>query len=143
MNVRNAIEEQSIGFNVINDNGLQVWKSIGCQLWPTVLIFGPDQLPLFIFEGDNHIQHVETFLIPTLNFYKSSVRATPSGSTVMKSSPEDFNANKTNTKFAYPSHICITSNGQLCISYAGSHQLIFCEVDGKVIVSERFLRHGD
>jgi hypothetical protein len=39
------------------------------------------------------------------------------------------------TKFTYPSHLCVTSNGQLCISFAGSNQLILCEIDGKVIVS--------
>ena len=38
-------------------------------------------------------------------------------------------------KFTYPSHLCVTSNGQLCISFAGSNQLILCEIDGKVIVS--------
>lgn len=96
LNVRHTVDEQSIGFNVVNDNSLQVWKSIGCQLWPTVLIFGPDQLPLFIFEGDNHVQHVEAFLAPVLSFYKSSVRATSGGSMTIKSSPEDLNTSKTN-----------------------------------------------
>ncbi len=38
-------------------------------------------------------------------------------------------------RFTYPSHLCVTSNGQLCISFAGSNQLILCEMDGKVIVS--------
>jgi len=38
-------------------------------------------------------------------------------------------------EFSYPSHLCVTSNGQLCISFAGSNQLILCEIDGKVIVS--------
>jgi hypothetical protein len=38
-------------------------------------------------------------------------------------------------KFSYPSHVCVTSNGQLCITFSGSNQLILCEIDGKVIVS--------
>jgi hypothetical protein len=38
-------------------------------------------------------------------------------------------------RFTYPSHLCVTSNGQLCISFAGSNQLILCEMDGKVLVS--------
>jgi len=84
-----------------------------------------------IFEGENHVQHTETFLLPILSFYKATVRASPP----VKNSPEDFE-NKT-MKLSYPSHICMTSNGQLCISYAGSNQLIFCEVDGKVIVNEK------
>jgi len=153
-NIRHAMEEESIPFNVVNDNGLQVWKHIGCQLWPTVLIFGPDALPLLIFEGENHVQHTETFLPPILAYYKSSVRASPSGSSVMKNSPEDLVADDTGEsmfiekrknrkysigskprKFTYPSHICVTSNGQLCISFAGSNRLILCEIDGKVIVS--------
>lgn len=71
---------------MVNDNGLQVWKQIGCQLWPTVLVFGPDALPLYIFEGENHVQHLEPFLLPMLSYYKASVRSTP-----IKSSPEDFN----------------------------------------------------
>jgi hypothetical protein len=42
-------------------------------------------------------------------------------------------------KFTYPSHLCITSNGQLCISFAGSNQLILCAIDGKVLVSLFFM----
>lgn len=38
------------------------------------------------------------------------------------------------TSFAYPSHLCVTSNGQLCISFAGSNHLVLCEIDGKVVV---------
>ena len=37
--------------------------------------------------------------------------------------------------FTYPSHVCVTSHGHLCISYAGSNQLVFCQMDGKVLVS--------
>ena len=43
-------------------------------------------------------------------------------------------------KFAYPSHVCVTSNGQLCVSFTGSNQLILCEVDGRVIVRIPFQR---
>ena len=38
-------------------------------------------------------------------------------------------------KFTHPSHLCVTSNEQLCISFSGSNQIIFCEMNGKVIVS--------
>ena len=69
-NIRHAIDEQSIPFTVVNDNGLQTWKHVGCQLWPTVLVFGPDSLPLYILEGENHVQHLENFLLPILEYYK-------------------------------------------------------------------------
>lgn len=135
-NIRHFIDERSIPFNTLHDHGLQVWKHIGCQIYPTVLVFGPDALPIFIFEGENHVQHTETFLLPILSFYKTSVRASPSGSSVVKNSPEDIELNRQENKplkLTYPSHICVTSNGQLCVSYAGSNQLILCEIDGKVI----------
>ncbi|CAF1005665.1 unnamed protein product [Adineta steineri] len=133
-NVRHAIEEQSLPFTVANDNGLQVWKQVGCQIYPTVLVFGPDAYPIFIFEGENHVQHLEAFLPPILAHYKSSVHATPSGSLSIKTSPEDMITNVVKSPtFTYPSHLCITSNGQLCISFAGSNQLILCEIDGKVV----------
>ena len=151
-NVRHAVEEQSLPFTVVNDNGLQVWKHVGCQVLPTVLVFGPDALPIFIFEGENHIQHLETFLTSALTHYKSSIRALPSTSSAVKTSPEDMATNGISnragytrnndffvapkqTKFTYPSHLCVTSNGQLCISFAGSNQLILCEIEGKGIVS--------
>ncbi len=70
--------------------------------------------------------------MPILAYYKSSVRASP----IAKSSPEDIIMSTSKpAKFAYPSHVCVTSNGQLCITFAGSNQLILCEIDGKVIVS--------
>ncbi|CAF1220436.1 unnamed protein product [Adineta ricciae] len=150
VNVRHAVEEQSLPFTVVNDNGLQVWKHVGCQVLPTVLVFGPDALPIFIFEGENHIQHLETFLTSALTHYKSSIRALPSTSSAVKTSPEDMAMNgisneagymrnndfvvaSKQTKLTYPSHLCVTSNGQLCISFAGSNQLILCEIDGKVV----------
>jgi hypothetical protein len=89
-NVRHAIEEQLLPFPIVNDNGLQVWKHIGCQIWPTVLVFGPDLLPIYIFEGENHVQHLETFLVPVLAHYKSSVRASPTNSSSIKNSLEDM-----------------------------------------------------
>lgn len=89
-NIRHFIDEQSIPFHTVNDNNLQVWKHIECQIYPTVLIFGPDALPLLIFEGENHVQHTETFLVPILSFYRSAVRASPSGSSLIKNSPEDI-----------------------------------------------------
>jgi hypothetical protein len=92
-NIRHAIEEQSLPFNVVNDNS--------CQIRPTVLIFGPDALPLFIFEGENHVQHIEAFLLPVLAYYKSSVRASPSSSSVMKTSPEDLVATTSSKNFLW------------------------------------------
>lgn len=89
-NVRHAVDEQSLPFTVVNDNGLQAWKLVGCQIWPTALVFGPDALPIFIFEGENHVQHLETFLTAALVHYKSSVRASPSTSAAVQGSPEDL-----------------------------------------------------
>jgi hypothetical protein len=89
-NVRHAVNEQSLPFTVVNDNVLQVWKHVGCQLWPTVLVFGPDSLPIYIFEGENHVQHLETFLLPVIAYYKSIVSSAP-----IKNSPEDFYENNT------------------------------------------------
>ncbi|CAF0745669.1 unnamed protein product [Adineta ricciae] len=135
-NVRHAMEEQSLPFNVVNDSSLSVWKHVGCQIWPTVLVFGPDAIPIFIFEGENHVQHTETFLAFALAYYKSSVRASPNISAAIKMSPDDpaaSGATSKPAKFTYPSHLCITSSGQMCISYAGSNQLILCEIDGKVL----------
>ena len=94
-NIRHAIEEQSLPFHVVNDHGLQVWKHVGCQLWPSVLIFGPDASPVLILEGENHVQHAEAFLQPMLNYYKSSVRASPSSSSTTLSSPEDISIHGT------------------------------------------------
>lgn len=126
VNVRHAIDEQSISFPIINDNGLQIWKQIGCQIWPTVLVFGSDFVPIYIFEGENHVRHLEYFLQPILNYYKSNIRAIATTQT-----------NAQSTRFTYPSHVCVTSNGQICVSFAGSNQLILCEIDGKVLVKER------
>ncbi|CAF5227506.1 unnamed protein product, partial [Rotaria magnacalcarata] len=35
--------------------------------------------------------------------------------------------------FRYPSHTCVTSNKLLYISFAGSNQLVLCDIDVKVI----------
>jgi hypothetical protein len=43
------------------------------------------------------VQHLENFLIPTLSYYKSSVRASPSLSLPIKNSPEDIANNNNNT----------------------------------------------
>jgi hypothetical protein len=87
-NVRHAIEEQSLPFTVVNDHNLQVWKHVGCQIWPTVLVFGPDALPIYIFEGENHVQHLEIFLVSVLTYYQSSI-----SSSSIKNSSEDLNNN--------------------------------------------------
>ena len=77
-NIRHAIDEQALPFTVLNDNGLQLWKHVKCQIRPTVLVFGLDLLPIFIFEGENHVQHLELFLVPVLVYYKSILRSSSS-----------------------------------------------------------------
>ncbi len=69
---------------------MQVWKHIDGQVLPTALVFGPDSLPIFIFEGENHVQHLKTFLTPIFDYYKSSVRVSPTSSAMVKSSSEDI-----------------------------------------------------
>lgn len=92
MNVRHAAEEQSLPFLVFNDGGLHTWKHIGCQIWPTVLVFGPDSLPIYIFEGENHVQHLELFLLPVLAYYKSGTPEVPLTPLSSKQSPEEASA---------------------------------------------------
>lgn len=94
-NVRHSVEEQSLPFVVVNDNGLHAWKHTGCQIWPTVLVFGPDALPIYIFEGENHVQHLELFLVPVLAYYKSSVHLFPHIVSSTQQSPGDMSATST------------------------------------------------
>ena len=108
-NIRHAIDEQSLSFNMVNDHTLQAWKHVGCQLWPTVLVFGPDALPLYIFEGENHVQHIESFLIPLLAHYKSSVRASATSSSGVTSSPEDI-VRVTKSKSRFSQHVQMREN---------------------------------
>ncbi|CAF2951320.1 unnamed protein product [Rotaria sp. Silwood2] len=136
-NVRHAVEEQSLSFEVVNNHSLQVRKHSGGQILPTALVFGSDSLSIFIFERGNYVQHLELYLVPVFAYYKSSVCASLNNSLSIKSSPEDLSATSETSKtpkFTYPSNVCITSSEHLCISFTGSNQLIFCEVDGKVLV---------
>ncbi|CAF0797477.1 unnamed protein product [Didymodactylos carnosus] len=130
LNVRHAVDRLLIEYPVLNDNALATWKGIDIQCWPTVLILSPDAVPLLILEGENHVQHLETFLQPLLTHYKSSVRATN------KISIEDLNTQATvpvpKTTLRYPTYICVTSGGELIISFSGSNQLLACDMTGKV-----------
>ncbi|CAF3329436.1 unnamed protein product [Rotaria socialis] len=135
-NIMHDIEERSLPFTVVDDSRRLVWKHVDCQLWPTVLVFGPDSLPIYIFEGENHVQHLERFLVPVFTHYKSSLYPILNNSLATTNSSENVATIKAASKvkdFRYPSHICVTSNEQLYISFAGSNQLVLCDIDGKVI----------
>lgn len=90
INIRHAVEEQSLQFTVVNDTSLQAWKHVGCQVWPTVLVFGPDCQPIFIFEGENHVQHLDIFLALVVAHYKPQL-----SSQSMKNFSEDMFGSRT------------------------------------------------
>ena len=108
---------------MINDEHSRLWNHVGCEVRPSAMVFAPNERPLLIFEGENHIQHLEIFVEAILKHYQSDLSASIVEGTAQQKNP-----------FAYPSHLCVTNDKHLCVSFAGSNQLIYAQLDGRVIV---------
>jgi len=60
--LRQAVIRYDIKHPVLNDNDFKMWKSMGVNCWPTVMVIGPDCVPILRLTGEQVEKRIEAML---------------------------------------------------------------------------------
>ncbi|KAK0161514.1 hypothetical protein PV327_009976 [Microctonus hyperodae] len=69
--ILSAIQRYNIAHPVINDNKLSMWRNLGVNCWPTLIILGPKGQPLFVLMGEGHRDELFIYTKVAINYFKS------------------------------------------------------------------------
>ncbi|CAB3231248.1 unnamed protein product [Arctia plantaginis] len=72
-NVLAAVQRYNIHHPVVNDADSCMWDALGIRCWPTLLILGPGNKPLFILTGEGHRQELVSYVGATLAYFGSRI----------------------------------------------------------------------
>jgi sugar lactone lactonase YvrE len=70
-NILAAVQRYNIGHPVVNDSNSQMWKNCEVNCWPTLLILGPNAIPIVMLMGEGHKENMQLYIRASLEYYKS------------------------------------------------------------------------
>ncbi|XP_026738325.1 large subunit GTPase 1 homolog [Trichoplusia ni] len=130
-----AVQRYNIHHPVVNDADSYMWETMGIRCWPTLLILGPGNKPLFVLTGEGHKDELVWFVGNTLRHFGTRIATTPlpmSLSGQVKRKEEDM--------LYFPSKLALnpfyrgrTDEPFLAISDTGHHRVLLTDCSGIVL----------
>ncbi|GBP97097.1 NHL repeat-containing protein 2 [Eumeta japonica] len=133
-NILAAVERYNIKHPVVNDAESSTWDCLGIRCWPTLLILGPSNIPLFVLTGEGHREELTWFVGGALRHFgskisKSSLPISPA--THIQSTPSSV--------LSFPGKIALNPfyRGRadepfLAISDTGNHRILLTDCSGGI-----------
>lgn len=120
---------------VANDYDYAIWKSLGVQAWPTLVLLGPDGREISRYSGEGHRNDLDEDISDHI---KSATNAAPISDLVAD--------HKQNGDLSFPSRIEPAENG-VWIADSGHHRIVAMNPEGEITVTigsgARGLKDGD
>ncbi|XP_046961589.1 NHL repeat-containing protein 2 [Vanessa cardui] len=134
-NVLAAVQRYNIHHPVVNDSDSCMWETLGIRCWPTLLILGPSNKPIFIITGEGHRDELVWYVGAAIRHFTSRL------STV--SLPVSINTHlktKENNVLYFPSKLALNpfyrGRGEepfLAISDTGHHRVLLTDCSGVIL----------
>ncbi|XP_039765047.1 NHL repeat-containing protein 2 [Pararge aegeria] len=134
-NIKSAVQRYGIHHPVVNDADSSMWEALGIRCWPTLLILGPANKPLFVITGEGHKDKLVWYVEAALRHFGLRISAAPL--------PISLNAHvkATNNEILYfPSKVALNpfyrGRGEepfLAISDTGNHRVVLTDCSGIVL----------
>uniref|UniRef100_A0A1Y1KFP0 Thioredoxin domain-containing protein n=1 Tax=Photinus pyralis TaxID=7054 RepID=A0A1Y1KFP0_PHOPY len=70
-NIMAAVQRYGITHPVVNDHKSSMWKSCNVNCWPTLLLIGPQGVPIIMLMGEGNNEDLRLCIRNALEFYKS------------------------------------------------------------------------
>lgn len=74
--VLSAVQRYNIHHPVVNDAESCMWEALGIRCWPTLLILGPGNKPIFVLTGEGHREELEWYVGAALRHFCSRISTT-------------------------------------------------------------------
>lgn len=134
-NVLAAVNRYNIHHPVVNDADSCMWDALGIKCWPTLLILGPGNKPLFILTGEGHKDELVWYVGMALAHFGSRISTTPLPMAVAK-----HLKSKEESILYFPSKLALNpfyrGRGDepfLAISDTGHHRVLLTDCAGAVV----------
>uniref|UniRef100_A0A2A4K9P3 Thioredoxin domain-containing protein n=1 Tax=Heliothis virescens TaxID=7102 RepID=A0A2A4K9P3_HELVI len=134
-NVLAAVQRYDIHHPVVNDADSCMWDALGIKCWPTLLILGPGNKPLFVLTGEGHRDELVSYVGSALRHFGSRISNTP-----IAIAPAKHLKSKLEDVLHFPSKLAMnpfyrgrTDEPFLAISDTGHHRVLLTDCSGVVL----------
>lgn len=136
-NILAAIERYNVHHPVVNDADSFMWDTLGIRCWPTLLILGPGNKPIFVLTGEGNSKELELYVREAIKHFSSSQNI----STVpLPISPKKHIKSKEENVLHYPSKVSLNPfyRGKpeepfLAIADTGHNRILLTDCSGTVL----------
>ncbi|XP_013200443.1 NHL repeat-containing protein 2 [Amyelois transitella] len=136
-NVLAAVQRYNIHHPVVNDSEHATWSALGIKCWPTLLILGPGNKPIYIITGEGHREQLVSIVGAALKHFGPKLSDTPLPISLTKHlKPSE----KENEVLYFPSKISLNPfyRGRaeepfLAIADSGHHRILLTDCSGIIL----------
>jgi len=130
--IRNAIIRYDVQHPAVNDKDMSMWRSLGINSWPSLLVITPNGKVLARFAGEGHYDDLKSVVSAALNVYgeRNELSNTP----LKESLEKNKDTRLLSSPLRYPGKLAVDqSSNRLFISDSGNHRIVVCKLDGTFI----------
>jgi DNA-binding beta-propeller fold protein YncE len=128
-NIKDAILRHDIEHPVVNDPELEIWRSIGINAWPTLLLIDPTGQAVWIKSGETQAEIIDAILKEALPYYRKNG--------LLDDTPTHFDLHAVDapaTPLRFPGKILgDASSNRLFIADSSHNRIVISDLDGKLI----------
>ncbi|XP_063838903.1 NHL repeat-containing protein 2 [Ostrinia nubilalis] len=133
-NILAAVLKYNIHHPVVNDPESLMWDALGIKCWPTLLILGPSNKPIFVLTGEGHREELKLYIDAALQHFDSRISSLP-----LPIEPLKFLRAKDNV-LHFPSKVALNPfyRGRcdepfLAISDSGNNRVLLTDCSGVIL----------
>ncbi|KAH8400554.1 hypothetical protein KR222_006665, partial [Zaprionus bogoriensis] len=68
-NILSAAQRYGIQHPIVNDSKSALWRALSIRCWPSLLVLGPDGVPICLLMGEGHGEFLQEFVGAALSYY--------------------------------------------------------------------------
>ncbi|KAH7443198.1 hypothetical protein KP509_02G025300 [Ceratopteris richardii] len=130
--IRNAVLRYNVTHPVVNDGDMVLWRKLGINSWPTLVVVSPQGKTLAVLSGEGHRKDLDEFVNASLQYYgnKNLLSDRPLPETLEK----DKDVRLVSSPLKFPGKITTDlANGRLFISDSNHHRIVITDLEGNFI----------
>ena len=130
--VRRAVLRYEVEHPVVVDKGMQIWRTMGINAWPSFALIGPDRRVLGVLSGEGQRDVLDTLIQEAMALYATKGPATTPKRLPLRLEPRG----KIDGPLYFPGKVLAqaTKNGsRLYISDTGNHRIVVTDTTGRHI----------
>ncbi|CAH2066351.1 unnamed protein product, partial [Iphiclides podalirius] len=134
-NILAAVQRYNIHHPVVNDADSTFWEALGIRCWPTLLILGPGNKPIFVLTGEGHKEELVWFVGALIRHFSSRISTAS-----LPMSLSNYIKPKDTGVLYFPSKVALnpfyrgrSEEPFLAISDTGHHRVLLTDCSGVIL----------